>query len=223
MQQAYYRLLSSMGQEDSAEQVWRTRRLCNRLPKIGWPTAWPLCRTCSKRGAPLPRLNMICKRSSGPRRLLGEIWQPRWAPARPPTFRVQPLDQLPTPESIADTVDQAIDRALGQRPDLMQQVAEIRSATARVKEARAAYYPALNLNVSPSVPSLYGMQSPYAWSHTADLAGGITIQSSMDRLRWRRAEKPAWPRLEPTFTRQKQKQTSNAIRSPTKFGRLTRI
>jgi outer membrane protein TolC len=88
-------------------------------------------------------------------------------------IQVEPLDRLPTPESVGETVDQAIDRALGQRPDLMQQVAEIRSANARVKEARAAYYPVLSLNASPALPSLYGIQSPYSWAHTADLTGGI--------------------------------------------------
>jgi len=94
-------------------------------------------------------------------------------------IQVQPLDQLPTAESIDDTVNQAIERALGQRPDLMQRVAEIRSANARVKEARAAYYPAMSLNASPSVPSLYGIQSPFDWAHTADLLGSVTFN-----LRW---------------------------------------
>ena len=32
-------------------------------------------------------------------------------------IQVQLLDQIPTPESIGDTVDQATNRALGQRPD----------------------------------------------------------------------------------------------------------
>ena len=94
-------------------------------------------------------------------------------------IHVQPLEQVPTPDSIGDTVDQAINRALEQRPDLLQQVAEIRSANARVKEARAAYYPALTLNVSPNVQSLYGLQQQNPWAHTADLAGGLIFN-----LRW---------------------------------------
>jgi outer membrane protein TolC len=61
----------------------------------------------------------------------------------------------------------------------MQRVAEIRSANARVKEARAAYYPALTLNVSPNVQSLYGLQQQFPWAHTADLAGGVIFN-----LRW---------------------------------------
>ena len=73
----------------------------------------------------------------------------------------------------------AIDRALSQRPDLMQQDAEIRSANARVQEARSAYHPALSLNASPAAQSVYGLQSPSDWTHTAGLTGGLSFS-----LRW---------------------------------------
>lgn len=63
--------------------------------------------------------------------------------AATPVINVQPLDQVPNLESIGDTVDEAINRALHQRPDLLQQLAEIRSSNARVMEAKAAYYPSL--------------------------------------------------------------------------------
>jgi outer membrane protein len=94
-------------------------------------------------------------------------------------IHVQPLEQVPTPESIGDTVDEAISRALEQRPDLLQQVAEIRYSNARVKEARAAYYPSLTLNASPNLQSLYGFQQQFPWTHMSDVAGGVSIN-----LRW---------------------------------------
>ena len=90
-------------------------------------------------------------------------------------IRVQPLDQLPTPDSISGTVEETINRAFAQRPDLMQQVAEIRTADARLKEARSAYYPTLGVNVSPAIPSLYGIQRPFDWSHTVDLSGSVSF------------------------------------------------
>ena len=83
--------------------------------------------------------------------------------------------RYPPPRRSAIRSTQAINRALGQRPDLIQQVAEIRSADAGVKEAKAAYYPALSLNAIPSVPSLYGLQSPYPWAHTTDLVGELSF------------------------------------------------
>jgi outer membrane protein TolC len=57
----------------------------------------------------------------------------------------------------------------------MQQVAEIRSANARVKEAHAAFYPTLNLTVRPAGTSLFGLQQNFPWAYTADLVGGIGL------------------------------------------------
>jgi outer membrane protein TolC len=91
------------------------------------------------------------------------------------TIHVETLKELPTPDSIGDSVDLAINRAMAQRPDLMRLVAEIRSSNARVKEARAAYYPSLNVNVNPVAQSLYGLQQTLPWGHTAGLTGGLSL------------------------------------------------
>jgi outer membrane protein TolC len=91
-------------------------------------------------------------------------------------IQVQPIDQLVIPESIRDSVDQSMDRAFEQRPDLMQQVAEIGKANANVKEARAAFYPVLSVSVSPNVQSLYGLQQQLPWAHTADLTGELQLK-----------------------------------------------
>jgi len=93
-------------------------------------------------------------------------------------IQVQPIDQLPIPEAMVDSVDRAINRAFEQRPDLMQQVAEIRRAHAGVKEARAAFYPTLTFSASPSVQSLYVLQQSLPWGHTADLTGGLSLNLS---------------------------------------------
>jgi outer membrane protein len=95
------------------------------------------------------------------------------------TIRVQPLKELPISESVNDSVDAAIDRALAQRPDLMEQVAGVRTANAAVKEARAAFYPSLHAVVDPSAESFYGLQQQLPWGHTAGLVGGMGF-----RLNW---------------------------------------
>ena len=94
------------------------------------------------------------------------------------TIPVQPIEELTIPDSIEGSVDAAIDRALRQRPDLMQQVAAIRSANARVKEARSAYYPALRMRVFPNPQALYGMQQQFPWGYTAGLQGQIGFDLS---------------------------------------------
>jgi len=93
-------------------------------------------------------------------------------------IRVQPLSEVPTPESIGETVEQVTDRALEQRPDLQAELAGIREAQAQQKEARAAYYPSLNLRANPTAESLYIQQQTLRWGHTADLTGGAFLSLS---------------------------------------------
>jgi outer membrane protein TolC len=90
-------------------------------------------------------------------------------------IRVQPIDQIAVPEQIEGDVDQAMDRAFQQRPDLMRQISAVGAAAARLKEAHAAYYPTITLHVEPDAQSLYGMQQTLPWGHTADLDGGISL------------------------------------------------
>jgi len=93
-------------------------------------------------------------------------------------IRVEPLGEVPTPESIGETVEQVTDRALEQRPDLQAELAGIREAQAQQKEARAAYYPSLNLRANPTAESLYIQQQTLRWGHTADLTGGAFLSLS---------------------------------------------
>jgi outer membrane protein TolC len=90
-------------------------------------------------------------------------------------IRVQPLQELTIPSTIDDTVNSAMDRALAQRPDLLQRVADVQAAKAGVKEARAAYYPSLNFTATPTAQALYGMQQQIPWGQTAGLAGGMAF------------------------------------------------
>jgi len=93
-------------------------------------------------------------------------------------IRVEPLSEVPTPESIGETVEQVIYRALEQRPDLQAGLADVRSALAQRKEAQAAYYPTLHLKANPTIQSLYVQQQTLPWGHTADLTGGVTLSLS---------------------------------------------
>jgi outer membrane protein len=90
-------------------------------------------------------------------------------------IRVQPFSDVPTPETVGDAVELVIDRAIDQRPDLLADLAGIREANAQRKEARAAYYPNLNLSVSPTAESLNLLQQRLPSGHTADLAGGVAL------------------------------------------------
>ena len=91
------------------------------------------------------------------------------------TIRVEPLSDVPTPESIGETAEQAINRAVDQRPDLRTELAGIRIAESQRKEAHAAYYPTLTFKANPTAQSLYIEQQTLPWGHTADLTGGLAL------------------------------------------------
>jgi outer membrane protein TolC len=175
VEQAYYRLLNSMGQEDAARASLSNARAVEQSAedrlKNGLATLPDVLEARSATAQAEYDLQAVL----GAEQIARGDLSTAVGTSATAVIQAEPLDQVPIPESIGDTVDQAINRALEKRPDLMQQVAEIRSANARVKEARAAYYPALSLSVSPAAQSLYGLQSPYPWSHTADLVGGLSF------------------------------------------------
>jgi outer membrane protein len=173
VQSSFYRLLSAMGQEDAARASLSNAQAVQQAAEDrlahGLATLPDVLEARSATAQAEYDLQSILGAEEIAR---GDLTTAVGARATA-AIQVQPLDQLPTPDSVGDTVDDAINRAFAQRPDLMRQVAEIRSESARVKEARAAYYPSLTLEVSPALPSVYGLQSPYAWTHTTDLAGGV--------------------------------------------------
>ena len=175
VQQGYYQLLNALGQEDAARaslsnaqtvQQSAEERLNNGLATLPdvlearSATAQAEYELQSVLGAELIAAGNLAT-------VLGT--------SATTTVHVQALEELPIPESLDNSVNVAIDRALAQRPDLMRQVAELRSANARVKEARAAYYPSLTFTASPTAQSLYGLQQQFPWGHTAGLVGGAAF------------------------------------------------
>jgi outer membrane protein len=179
VQQAYYRLLSAIGQEDAVQASLTNAKAVQQAAEErlnnGLATLPDVLEARSATAQAEYDLQAVLGAEETAR---GDLATAVGTSATV-AIKVQPLDQLTTPESITETVEQAIARAFGQRPDLMQQAAETRTANARLKEARAEYYPALNLNVSPVMPSLYGIQQPFNWAHTADLTGSVSFN-----LKW---------------------------------------
>src|SRR5206468_9967606 len=51
------------------------------------------------------------------------------------------ISQEPLPSGLEESVDEAIDRAIGQRPDLIAGLAAVRAGEAEVRRARGGYWP----------------------------------------------------------------------------------
>jgi outer membrane protein TolC len=73
-------------------------------------------------------------------------------------FQVESIQQIKMPDSITDTVETSINKALAQRPDLMLRVAELRAATSEVQSAHRAYFPKLSLDGNVGLSRSYGEQ-----------------------------------------------------------------
>src|SRR5262249_12612453 len=57
------------------------------------------------------------------------------------TLRVAGLTGRALPASVEDTADKLVDRALGQRPDLLARVAQVRAREAELRKAQSEFYP----------------------------------------------------------------------------------
>src|SRR5258706_5191379 len=78
----------------------------------------------------------------------------------------------------ADTLEELIQRALSQRPDLVAKLANLRAQRAEVRKARAAYYPkvALNANAGWTELDVKARSSPYFGGNEPVYGAGISIE-----------------------------------------------
>jgi outer membrane protein TolC len=73
-------------------------------------------------------------------------------------FKIQDIDQLQLPSAIADSVDQEINRAFSQRPELLQQLARLRADDASIQQAKSSYFPSLSFEGDGGLARAYGQQ-----------------------------------------------------------------
>jgi outer membrane protein len=78
-------------------------------------------------------------------------------------IKIVDVSQQPLPPDLTESVDEAIDRALGQRPDLIALLAGVQAKEAAVREARAQYWPrlAVRSDVGGNIGELSVENSPY--------------------------------------------------------------
>ncbi len=176
VEQAYYELLRASGQEEAARvnlsNAQAVQQAAEERLKHGLATLPDVLEARSATAQAQYELQAVLGAE--------EIAYGKLATALGTTpqtaIHVQPLRELTIPGTIDDTVNSAMDRALAQRPDLLQRVADVQAAKARVEEAHAAYYPSLNFTATPTAQSLYGLQQQFPWGHTAGLVGGMAFK-----------------------------------------------
>ena len=103
-------------------------------------------------------------------------------------LKLETIEKLKMPQKIDETMEESIDEALVQRPDLLGLVAELHAAGAQVKEARRAYSPTLSFTGTAGLERIYGEQygfpgtySPTQETWTAQLALRWTLFDGLAR------------------------------------------
>jgi outer membrane protein len=94
-----------------------------------------------------------------------------------PNIAIDAQKNAPLPEALTFPIDALIERALGDRPDLMAQLAEIRAAEDAIRAAKAEYRPKIELSGSAAQTSVwpttdYGQLGPASvptWSASLGL------------------------------------------------------
>jgi outer membrane protein len=96
-------------------------------------------------------------------------------PVKP--LKVEPLDQLRIPDKLNQSVEDAINTAFKDRPDLQADQARVSAAQAEVKHAQASYYPSLTFDGSKGWIRAFGEQhgypGTYAQTHTYNATLGL--------------------------------------------------
>jgi outer membrane protein TolC len=172
---AYYRLLNAAGQEEAAGaslvNAQTVQQAAEERLRHGLATLPDVLEARSASAQAQYDLQAVLGADAIAR---GDLATALGAPVTT-RIRVRPLSEVPTPDSVPDTVEGAILRALEQRPDLQARVAEIRAAQAERQQARAAFYPTLGFTASPAAQSLYFQQQTLPWEHTATVTGSLAL------------------------------------------------
>jgi outer membrane protein len=98
---------------------------------------------------------------------------------RPGTpIEIADVSQQPLPPALEETVDEAIDRALAQRPDLIARLASVRAKEAEVRGARADYWPRLAARaaVAGNIGELKVENSAYQGVHELQYDAGFRFE-----------------------------------------------
>lgn len=156
--QAYYRLLNSKGQEDAAEANLKNAQTVQQDAEARLQLGLATLPDVLEARSAAAQADYDLQAAIGATEIAhGDLAN---ALGISPTsqFQVESIQNLTIPQDLADTVEASIDRALAQRPDLMQQVEELRAAESAIKVEKTTYLPTLSFNGDAGIAKTYGEQ-----------------------------------------------------------------
>ena len=179
--QDYYQLLDSKGQQDAAEANLKNARTVQEAAEDRLQHGLATLPDVLEARSAAAQADYSLQAAVGATEIVhGDL---AMALGISPTaqFQVESIQNIKVPDDIADTIETSLNKALSLRPDLMQRVAELRAAGAKVKAEFRTYFPTLSIdgNVGMGRTRSYGVQIhlPGIYSPTIqswDLRLGLT-------------------------------------------------
>jgi outer membrane protein len=168
--QAYYSLLNTLGQQDAAEANLTNAQTVEQAAEARLQNGLATLPDVLEARSAAAQADYDLQAAIGATEIAHGDLATALGISPTTQFLVESLKSIKMPDSIADTVEASIDKALSQRPDLMQQVAALRAAGAEVKAAHRNYFPTLSIDGSYGLNRSYGTQIhlPSVYSPTGE-------------------------------------------------------
>jgi outer membrane protein len=143
---AYYRVLNSKGQEDAAEANLKNAQTVQQAAEARLDLGLATLPDVLEARSASAQADYDLQAAIGATEIAHGDLATSLGISPTTQFQVESIQDLTIPTEITDTVEASIDRALAQRPDLMQQVEQLRAAGAEIKAAKTAYLPTLSFD-----------------------------------------------------------------------------
>lgn len=159
--EAYYRLLDAMGQEDAAQATLTDAQTVQEAVEArlanGRATLPDVLEARAATAQAQYELASIQRLEAIARGVLATVL------GASPTgmFRIEDVSKTPMPAATEEPIEPVVERAIGQRPDLLAQMALVRSADAEIKKARSAFYPEVSFSGDWGHSNSFGQQKNF--------------------------------------------------------------
>jgi outer membrane protein len=186
---AYLRLIDAKGQREAAEISLKNAQAVeddaqSRL-KNGLGTSPDLLEATAAR----EQADYDLQATLGAEQIAqGELATSMGLPAET-AFHTQDVEQLSIPSQMPGSLDQEIDRAFTQRPELLEQIARIRATQAILKESRSAYAPTVSFTGDGGLARAYGQQASYPGQYAEGEVWSVEVEMKWTLFDGRRREK----------------------------------
>src|ERR1700677_3526275 len=165
---AYYRVLNTKGQEDAAEANLKNAQTVQQAAEARLELGLATLPDVLEARSAAAQADYDLQAAIGASEIAhGDLVTALGiSPVNP--LQVESIQSLTIPQDLTVTVEASIDKALAQRPDLMQHVAELRAAHAGVKEAKTAYLPTLSVGGAAGLAKNFSEQDQASGVYSAN-------------------------------------------------------